>query len=48
MHKKVITRLTQFINFRDLVVGLGILVTVLLLYCVRDRTGSLLLEGNFF
>jgi hypothetical protein len=43
MGKRVISR-PQYINFRDLVVGLGILVTILVLYWMR----SVFLESNFF
>jgi len=48
MSKKVITRLTHSTKFRDLVVGLGILISVLLLYWMREGFASVLVENNFF
>ena len=48
MSKKGIVRLTHFLNFRDLVVGLGILVTILLLYGMRESFASVFVINNFF
>ena len=48
MGKNVITRLAQSTKFRDLVVGLGILITLLLLYSMRESFVSVLTENNFF
>lgn len=48
MIKKGITGSTYSINFRKVVVGLGILITVLLLPWMREGFAFVFLENNFF
>ena len=46
MGKKVNTRLTHS-SFRALVIGLGILITIFLVYWMPEGLASLFVENNF-
>lgn len=48
MNKRGIPRLTDFINYRDVVVGLGILISLLLLYWMREDFSTVVIKPNFF